>query len=103
VEEDPRMAIGQRIITEQASSAPTPMLKLPPAEEPEGELTRREWQVALLVGRGLINRHIAQELLISERTVHYHMRNIFRKLGIHSRARLASWVTKRQMNTPASD
>jgi non-specific serine/threonine protein kinase len=69
-----------------------------PAKEPAQRLTRREQEVALLVGRGLTNHQVAKELSISERTVHYHLRNIFEKQGFRSRARLAAWVTERGLH-----
>ncbi len=75
----------------------------PPADERTERLTRREREVALLVGRGLTNRRIASELSISERTVHSHLRNIFKKLGLRSRAGLAAWVSQRRVNPPGGD
>ena len=44
------------------------------------ELTAREQEVALLVGRGLTNRRIAQELSISERTAEKHVGTILKNL-----------------------
>jgi DNA-binding NarL/FixJ family response regulator len=52
--------------------------------------TRRETEVAALVGRGLTNRQIASELVISERTVDHHVANILKKLGLHSRSEVAA-------------
>jgi DNA-binding CsgD family transcriptional regulator len=56
--------------------------------------TAREQEVALLVGRGLTNRRIAQELSISERTAENHIGKILKKLGFSSRARIAAWVAQ---------
>lgn len=55
-------------------------------------LTRRETEVALLVGEGLTNREVARRLAISEWTVVNHMRQIMRKLGFTSRVQLARWT-----------
>lgn len=48
-------------------------------------LTKRERQIAELIGRGLSNREIGEELYISEATVKKHISHIFEKLGIESR------------------
>jgi DNA-binding CsgD family transcriptional regulator len=49
-------------------------------------LTARELQVLRLVAAGKSNRAIAAELVISDHTVRRHVQNIFRKLGVSSRA-----------------
>jgi predicted ATPase/DNA-binding SARP family transcriptional activator/DNA-binding CsgD family transcriptional regulator len=69
--------------------------KPPPADELTARLTHREQEVALLVGGGLTNRQIAQELSISDRTVENHICKILKKQGFSSRARIATWVAHR--------
>lgn len=54
------------------------------------ELTDAERLVARLVATGRRNREIAAELFVSVRTVESHLSRIFRKLGVRSRAELAS-------------
>jgi DNA-binding NarL/FixJ family response regulator len=65
-------------------------------EPPAYSLTRREREVAELVGRGLTNRQIAKELVLSERTVEKHVANILKKLGLHSREQVAALKTRRR-------
>ena len=55
------------------------------ARSPVPELTRRELQVLQALARGLTNRAIADELVISENTVKNHVRRLFEKLGVGSR------------------
>ncbi len=55
-------------------------------EAPLQALTRRESEVLRLVARGLSNREIAAELVLSEHTVHRHVANILRKLAVPTRA-----------------
>ena len=63
------------------------------------EITSREREVALLVARGLTNREISAELSISERTAANHVGRILKKLGLHSRAQIATWVTEQHLPT----
>jgi DNA-binding NarL/FixJ family response regulator len=49
-------------------------------------LTPRETQIARLVADGFVNKEIATKLEISEWTVSTHMRRIFAKLGVETRA-----------------
>lgn len=52
-------------------------------------LTKREYEIAMLVGQGESNKRIASKLAITERTVKAHLTEIFRKLRISDRIKLA--------------
>jgi DNA-binding CsgD family transcriptional regulator len=54
------------------------------------DLTAQERQVTALVRQGLSNRDVAAQLFVSVRTVDFHLRNVFSKLGVTSRAELAA-------------
>ena len=58
-------------------------------------LTAREIDVALLIARGRSKTFIADELFISENTVRTHSKNVYTKLGIHSREELISLFENR--------
>ena len=60
-------------------------------------LTAREHEIALLIGRGLSNRGIAEELFISPATAARHVANILAKLGLNTRAQIAAWVAGQRM------
>jgi DNA-binding NarL/FixJ family response regulator len=78
----------------------------PPAAAPAqsaSELTPREREVAVLVARGLTNRQIGAELVISAATAERHVINIFNKLGFHSRSQVAAWVVEQKIHTPVQD
>lgn len=60
-----------------------------------GVLSRRETEIADLVGRGLTNRQIATTAHISERTVETHVQHVLAKLGFSGRSQIAAWVARR--------
>lgn len=51
-------------------------------------LTRAERRVAVLASRGLTNREVAEELVVTVKAVEWHLSHIYRKLGIRSRTAL---------------
>jgi LuxR family transcriptional regulator, maltose regulon positive regulatory protein len=62
-----------------------------------GTLTPRETEVYELLAEGLSNREIARALFISETTAKVHVRHIFEKLGVHSRAQAAVHAALRRI------
>jgi DNA-binding CsgD family transcriptional regulator len=55
-----------------------------------GRLTPQEAAVARLVAQGLTNREVAAELVLSVKTVEFHLGKVFAKLGVRSRSQLAA-------------
>ena len=60
-----------------------------------GGLTAREREVAALIAQGQSNRHIAETLVLSERTIEGHVSNIFNKLGFNARTQIAAWTVEK--------
>lgn len=53
------------------------------------QLTEQELQIARFVSEGRTNREVAAQLFLSPRTIDFHLRNVYKKLGISSRTALA--------------
>ena len=80
---DQALALGLRFI-EHAPAGPT-------------RLTGREQEVVGLVARGLTNRQIAKELVVTEATAAKHIEHILDKLGLTSRTQIAAWAGERRL------
>ena len=65
------------------------------ARQAFGGLTAREREVATLIAQGKINREIAEDLVVSERTVESHVSNIMFKLGVQSRRQIRDWAVQK--------
>ena len=64
----------------------------PEPGSPGGDLTMRELEVTRLVAQGRSNREIAEEFVISEKTVKTHVGHILAKLGLKDRTQLAIYA-----------
>jgi DNA-binding CsgD family transcriptional regulator len=62
-----------------------------------GGLTARELEIVRLVATGRTNRAIAEELVISEKTVARHVSNVFAKLGVSSRSAVTAFAYERDL------
>lgn len=89
------LGLGRNVVFEfrrrEASSSPQ---SDPPIDPRSSKLSARELEVAAHVARGMTNPEIGRTLHISPRTVARHLENMYRKLGIGTRAALATFVTQ---------
>jgi DNA-binding CsgD family transcriptional regulator len=74
-----------------------PKFRVPSAGAGAGGLTGREVQLLGLLATGKTNREIAEQLVISEKTVARHVSNIFNKLGVSSRAGATAYAFKHHL------
>ncbi|NBB79537.1 MAG: response regulator [Verrucomicrobia bacterium] len=79
-------AIAHRIMTHFQRTGP--------CEPEEDRLTQRERQILSLISRGLRNAEVAKQLGVAESTVASHIKSVYRKLDISSRAEAAWHATR---------
>jgi DNA-binding CsgD family transcriptional regulator len=67
-------------------------------DAPDG-LTARELEVLALVAEGLTDAEVAEKLVVSLRTVHAHLRSIYRKLDLHTRSAATRYALEHGLAT----
>ena len=65
-------------------------------------LSNREAEVAELVTKGLSNKEVANQLFVTEKTVKFHLTNIYKKMNLKSRAQLIVWCMPHHQFTEAT-
>ena len=83
-------ALGHRVRRPPRASTPDAL----------GPLTAREREIADLVTAGRTNREVAEQLVLSAKTIEAHLRNIYAKLGVRSRVELAREVRRESGSSP---
>jgi DNA-binding CsgD family transcriptional regulator len=78
-------AFAERARRELHATGETPRKR---RDDTRDDLTAQEEQIARLAGEGYTNPEIGAQLFLSARTVEWHLRKVFMKLGIHSRREL---------------
>jgi DNA-binding CsgD family transcriptional regulator len=67
-------------------------------------LTRREYDVAILIAQGKSNREIAQALTVGVKTVETYVTRMLSKLDFTSRVQIATWVVEKGLTqTPSAE
>jgi DNA-binding NarL/FixJ family response regulator len=89
--------LGLAAMIAEAVQSPEFVVFRPASPDPEqtGEelgLSERELAILRAVARGLTNKDIGRELWVSEQTVKFHLRNIYRKLDLNSRTEAARYA-----------
>ena len=69
-----------------------------PGEHVPPALSEREQDVLRLLALGKENQEIGDRLGISERTVRYHLRNIYDKLGVQRRGEAIAWAVRQRLD-----
>ncbi|HEV7665369.1 MAG TPA: tetratricopeptide repeat protein [Chloroflexota bacterium] len=77
---------------DEVSSSPLPS---PTLTDGPQMLSPREREIAQLIAQGASNRDVAEQLVVSIKTVETHVQHIFAKLDVRTRAEIAVWATRR--------
>ena len=67
------------------------------------ELTAQELQIAMLLGSGRTTREAAASLFLSPKTIEYHLRHVYLKLDIHTRAELVETLAGQSLQASGSN
>ncbi len=59
-------------------------------------LSKREAEVVEMVTKGLSNKEVANQLFVTEKTIKFHLTNIYKKMNLKSRAQLIVWCMPHQ-------
>jgi DNA-binding NarL/FixJ family response regulator len=86
--------ITQKVVAQFMNGKSLPDVMAQVSEEMDG-LTSRELEVLRLVGQGLTNKEVAQQLYISDRTVQAHLSSIFSKLQVASRTEAVMYAIRK--------
>lgn len=89
--EHPGRHVGQHLVGRADRLGDLNLLRVRPVQ-PVDRLTPREREVALFTAQGLTHKEIALRLDLSPATVRTHLTSSYRRLGVKSKAQLASWV-----------
>lgn len=62
------------------------------------DLSPRELEILQLVLAGRTNKEIAAEIFVSEKTVEFHLKNIYTKVGVRKRSLATVWAIQHGVN-----
>ncbi len=88
---------GSQMAPEQVLALPEPAVTRNAYPGYPDELTEREVEVLRLVASGLTDKEIAEQLVVSPRTIQGHLRSIYRKIQAHSRSAATRYAVERYL------
>ena len=90
-----KVACGESILDENAAQRVRERLKLSGSPAADlADLSEQEKRILVLIGEGLTNRQISEEMFIAEKTVKNYVSSLLSKLGLERRTQAASLVTR---------
>ena len=92
-----RVADGQSMLDPQVTAQVLERVRNgPPIDKALEHLTSQEHRILELIGEGLTNRQIAEQMFLAEKTVKNYVSSLLAKLGLSSRTQAAIFATKHQ-------
>ncbi|MBK5307164.1 MAG: response regulator transcription factor [Frankiaceae bacterium] len=87
------VAAGGSLLDPKAAAVVMQRMRTPATTDPLAGLSDQERRILELIGEGLTNREIGQQLFLSEKTVKNYVSNVLGKLGLHRRTQVAVLAT----------
>jgi two-component system response regulator DevR len=87
------VAGGGSLLDPRATAAVLERMRAPKADDPLSSLTEQERTIVNLIGDGLTNREIGQQMFLAEKTVKNYVSNVLSKLGLQRRTQVAVLAT----------
>ena len=93
--------LGMRPLVERATTLKE-QVESRPVSGPAypGGLTERQAEILRLIAQGMTNHEIADQLVLSERTVQRHVTNLYAKIGVRNRAEATSFALRELDSVP---
>lgn len=88
------VAGGGSLLDARATSLVLERLRAPVAPDPLADLSEQEKKILALIGEGLSNREIAEQMFLAEKTVKNYVSNVLAKLGLQRRTQAAVLATE---------
>jgi predicted ATPase/DNA-binding CsgD family transcriptional regulator len=84
-------------LTQTTSAQKLPAMRIRPSQSLHNDLTPRERDVLRLVAQGLTDAQVAKHLVVSPRTINFHLGSVYRKLAVSSRSAATRYAFENQM------
>jgi DNA-binding NarL/FixJ family response regulator len=94
------VAAGGSLLDARATSLVLERLRAPAAPDPLADLSEQERKILALIGEGLSNREIAEQMFLAEKTVKNYVSNVLSKLGLQRRTQAAVLATELRQTGP---